>query len=621
MSKKEVRIVLVGSEGVGKSSIITALISETFQEKVAPVVPPLTIPPEVTSEKITTHIIDTSSRPSDYPSVEEEIRQADCVIVVYAVDDQTSFSKVKEFWLPEIRRIRMDNTNESNDQLPPVVLVGNKIDVRGSQITNDFFESEIKPIMNEFREVESCVECSAKRVLHIHEVFFFSKKAILYPTSVLFDHSENKLKPRCVNALKRIFHLSDRDKDDELNDHELGLFQEKCFGVPLQPSEITAVKQVIQAAIPEGVTSTGLKLVGFLYLHRIFIQKGKSEATWSVLRKFGYGDNLKLREDYLNPPMNVKESQTVELSTAGYKFFTSLFKQFDKDQDGALSHTELENLFSFVSPGIPWGKQFTENAVTNEQSFLTLQGFLAQWSMTTLLDYKTTLQYLAYLGFDDDTRLALTIQKRRKSGINKRNVFLTYVFGSQECGKTNFLRKFLGKSFEDKPSESGNLSVCNTVYVDKIEKYIVLQEFEDEKAIINSEEKMSKCDLCCFLYDSHNPKSFAYVASLQQQIFDNNYEVPSLYFATKADLGPVKQSYSISPEEYCKQQHLPQPKFISFVNQNEEKENEIYTSLVHEIYDFWQTTSSNKWTLFLGAGVLAVVLVGGAFYAWKYTKH
>jgi len=364
-----------------------------------------------------------------------------------------------------------------------------------------------------------------------------------------------------------------------------------------------------------------LSIVGFLYLHHIFIQKGKGETTWTVLRKFGYGDNLKLRDEYLCPSMNVTDAQTVELSTLGYKFFTSLFKQFDKDQDGALSHTELENLFSLVSPGIPWGKKFTDNAVTNEQSFVTLQGFLAQWSMTTLLDYKITLKYLAYLGFDDDTRTAFAVQKRRKSDIKKRNVFLIYVFGSQDSGKSTFLRRLVGKNFEDEPSKPGNLSVCNAVYLDKTEKYIVLQEFEDEMATLKSAELMEKCDLCCFLYDSHNPKSFSYVAGLQQQLIENNFEVPSVYFATKSDLNPVKQSHSISPEEFCKQQRLPQPKLISLKKRSEEKETEIYSGLVHEIYDFWQASASNKWALMLGASVVAVVLAGGAFYAWKQTKH
>lgn len=50
-----------------------------------------------------------------------------------------------------------------------------------------------------------------------------------------------------------------------------------------------------------GVRDGGLTEEGFLYLHTVFIQRGRQETTWAVLRKFGYGEDLKLREDFLYP--------------------------------------------------------------------------------------------------------------------------------------------------------------------------------------------------------------------------------------------------------------------------------------------------------------------------------
>jgi Ras family protein T1 len=40
---------------------------------------------------------------------------------------------------------------------------------------------------------------------------------------------------------------------------------------------------------------------GFLTLHTKFIQKGRLETTWTVLRKFGYGEDLALKEAFLYP--------------------------------------------------------------------------------------------------------------------------------------------------------------------------------------------------------------------------------------------------------------------------------------------------------------------------------
>lgn len=73
--------------------------------------------------------------------------------------------------------------------------------------------------------------------------------------------------------------------------------QVKCFNAPLQPSEIVGVKKVVQEKLPEGVNELGLTLAGFLFLHALFIEKGRLETTWTVLRKFGYDNEIKLRDD------------------------------------------------------------------------------------------------------------------------------------------------------------------------------------------------------------------------------------------------------------------------------------------------------------------------------------
>lgn len=51
----------------------------------------------------------------------------------------------------------------------------------------------------------------------------------------------------------------------------------------------------------DGVRDEGLTEAGFLYLHIIFIQRGRLETTWTVLRKFGYAEDLKLTESFLSP--------------------------------------------------------------------------------------------------------------------------------------------------------------------------------------------------------------------------------------------------------------------------------------------------------------------------------
>jgi len=50
-----------------------------------------------------------------------------------------------------------------------------------------------------------------------------------------------------------------------------------------------------------GVRDGGLTEIGFLYLHTMFIQRGRLETTWTVLRRFGYAEDLKLTESFLLP--------------------------------------------------------------------------------------------------------------------------------------------------------------------------------------------------------------------------------------------------------------------------------------------------------------------------------
>ena len=166
-----------------------------------------------------------------------------------------------------------------------------------------------------------------------------------------------------------------------------------------------------------------------------------------------------------------------------------------KDQDGALKTAELDELFS-TSPGNPWAAQkFPDTTSSDDTVAVTLQGWLAQWrfvkslvnpiltdivdSMTTLLDHKTTLAYLAYLGYPAEPRTgALQVTRPRKADRRKgkvtRNVFLAYILGAAGSGKTSLLRAFAAKPFSDVYEPTKMINVVNSVDIDGSEKYLVV---------------------------------------------------------------------------------------------------------------------------------------------------
>ncbi|KAG6377076.1 mitochondrial Rho 1 [Boletus reticuloceps] len=524
------------------------------------VVPEVTIPPEVTPENVTTYIVDSGAGPQDRQHLESEIRKAHVICVVYAIDNPNSFDRIPTFWLPHFRQLGVN---------VPVILVGNKIDLRGGEVANEALEDEIIPIMNEFKAVETCVECSAKMPLNVSEVFYFAQKAVLILPAPLYDSREHVLKPACVSALKRIFKLCDTNKDGVLDATELNEFQRKCFDAPLQLQELEGIKDMVREHAEGGVREDGLTEAGFLYLHTIFIQRGRLETTWTVLRKFGYGEDLRLTESFLLPKFDVPHDCSVELSPKGYQFFTDIFETFDKDQDGALKTVELDELFS-TSPGNPWASQkFSDTTLVDDTGAVTLQGWLAQWSMTTLLDHKTTLAYLAYLGYPDEQRTSALLTTRprkvdRRKGKVTRNVFLCYVCGAAGSGKTSLLRAFTRKPFREAYEPTSKMfSVVNAVDIDGSEKYLVLQEFGSkyEAETLRSSKKTDLADLIVYVHDSSDTNSFSYISNLRQQY--NLDHIPTLFVATKSDLDLAQQRHEVQPDVYCRRLGLQVPVAVS----------------------------------------------------------
>lgn len=621
--RKDVRIVLAGDPDVGKSTLITSLVKEAYVAKVQKVVPPITLPPEVAPEAVVTKIVDTSSSPEHRGNLEAELRRANVICIVYSISAPSSFDRIPTYWLPYIRSLGIN---------VPVILVGNKIDLRSGDVTNAALEDELAPVMAEFKEVETCVECSARIPLNVSEVFYFAQKAVLYPTAPLYDSREHVLKPACVDALKRIFRLCDSDKDGLLSDGELNDFQRKCFDTPLQAQELEGIKDlVVQAPVAglryshengsvaaSGSSANGdapshhphlregsLTMAGFLYLHTLFIQRGRLETTWTVLRTFGYGVDLSLEDSFVKPSFAVPPECSVELSPNGYQFLTDIFEVHDKDRDGALSEEELDSLFVTAPDNRhPWqGTGFPASTITDEHGAVTLQGWLAQWSMTTLLDHRTTLAYLAYLGYPSfplagssgssstpapipltptgppgsrpsrnrtpcppSTTTALKLTRPRKTdkkkkGAIQRSVFLGFVLGAAGSGKTAILRNMVGKRFANayEPTQK-MMSVVSTVEQAGAERYLVLQEFGSryEAEVLRNTAKLSAADVIVFVYDSSDTNSFSYISNLRQQ-YPLLQSMPSLFVATKADLDLAQQRHEVQPDTYCRKLGLKIP--------------------------------------------------------------
>ncbi|KAM4716009.1 mitochondrial Rho GTPase 2 [Anableps anableps] len=610
--KQDVRILLLGEPKVGKTSLIMSLVGEEFPERVPPRAEEITIPADVTPEKVPTHIVDYSEKEQSDEVLRDEIIKANVVCVVYDVTNEDTIDKIKTKWIPLV------NGDAEKGNKVPIILVGNKSDLRsGSSMET------ILPIMNQFSEIETCVECSAKNLKNISELFYYAQKAVLHPTAPLYDPEDKQLKPACVRALSRIFFISDQDNDRILSDAELNSFQKSCFGNPLAPQALEDVKTVVWKNTSDGVQDNGLTLNGFLFLNTLFIQRGRHETTWTILRKFGYDDNLELTDDYLYPELRVPVGCSTEINQFGHQFLQRLFDKYDEDKDSALSPAELKNLFC-VCPYMPWGADVFLTVPTTEQGYLSNEGYHCQWMLSAYLDVHRCLEHLGYLGYpilteQESQTAAITVTREKEVDLERRqtqrSAFLCKVIGPRGTGKTAFLQSFVGRSVLSKgnPSSAFSPFVINRVQISNQEKYLILNEVDVETEFLKASD--AACDVACLMYDASDPHSFDYCASIYKQHYmDSN--IPCVLVASKVDLPEAKQFHGMTPAEFCYKHRLPPPLPFSSLSLDSGSRS-IYTRLAWAaMYPHLNGSdmSNTSFWLRVALGSAVVAVLGFAIY-------
>ena len=612
MTWKDIHILLVGERGVGKTSLILSLVSEEFPEEVPSRVEEITIPADVTPEKVPTYIVDYSEAEQAEYQLCEEVGRANVVCIVFDLTDLTTLDKVRLRWLPLIRDCAMQ------ESMLPVILVGNK-----SDLISDSKIYEAMPIMNEYPEIETCIECSSKTLNNVSEMFYFAQKAVLHPTWPLYSPQDGYLKPESKIALTRIFKLCDSDNDGVLNNSELGNFQRICFNTPLAAQSLQDVKNVVKKNCPEGIVDECLTLEGFLYLHLLFIQRGRHETTWAVLRKFGYNDFMALSESYFLPDIQPPFPDAIpQLSDVAKDFLVSVFHKYDKDRDGALNQEELNDLFS-VFPYEPWGPDVLNTVCANQAGNITLKGFISQWMLTAYLDVPRTLEYLGYLGFatlSDKTLPADAIYfapNECAPGAGDRNVFTCKVVGPKGVGKTMFLQGLLERSY---PLSRQALSQASVLAVNEVRSkertpvYLILHEV-DVADLLAAGDGLFMCDVVCLLYDVTDPQSFQHCIEVHKR-FVANSDVACLIIATKSDCTIVRQLSVLQPASFCAEHNLRQPIHFSSSQTN----TSVYTTIAELAAASKSAVASGHTVLnfCFKVGLAAVVL---ALIGYGVVKH
>ena len=263
--KDQIRIILIGDTGTGKSSVITSYISKYFPNEVPAVLVDAIIPIDSTANNVSVTIMDSSALLGDRDVLHQKIRMADSIISLFDVTRPETIDSLEELWLPTIRDICSPYPVSK-----AVIVVGNKTDLVGSD--EEVEKMRMKKILKDFPFVVACYRCSAK-LGDVDQIFYESELAVTFPIGPLFDTSRSEFTSACKVAFLRIFRCFDLDQDGLLSDKELNSLQQQSFGIPLKDEEVTALKQEIAKSVRGGMMNESITFKGLMGIMRLFIYR------------------------------------------------------------------------------------------------------------------------------------------------------------------------------------------------------------------------------------------------------------------------------------------------------------------------------------------------------------
>ena len=267
---------------------------------------------------------------------------------------------------------------------------------------------------------------------------------------------------------------------------------------------------------------------------------------------------------------------------------------------------------------------FPAGIETNDQGYITLDGWLAEWSLITLLQPRLTLIYLYFLGFNQIKEALVCTRKRSiedKENNLARNVVRGFVFGTDGVGKSSLLDALVVVNKENfKTCETLNthynqtqvsklnttqsegmqhkstcrstislVNIPNALYLenkrnnDSRKKKFCLTETHIDPVEDKISDSMVDCDIAILMFDIRNISSVDWLRRLQKAIPES---VPCVYLCNKIDL--INHNHHPSQAlkeaiELCNENSLPLPELLSLnpTSQNfKEKTNRIFELLL-----------------------------------------
>jgi len=161
------KLVVFGSGGVGKSSIVLRFVTDTFSTEYLPTIEDCYRKTCLVDQKTAfLDILDTAGQ-EEYSALRDQwVREGRAFLLVYSVVSRETFNEIPHF------RERILLVNE--DAVVPMVLVGNKCDLEDQRQVSI---EEGRKLAQDYGNIPF-IECSARKSLNCEDVFSEAVRAI-----------------------------------------------------------------------------------------------------------------------------------------------------------------------------------------------------------------------------------------------------------------------------------------------------------------------------------------------------------------------------------------------------------------------------------------------------------
>lgn len=297
---------------------------------------------------------------------------------------------------------------------------------------------------------------------------------------------------------------------------------------------------------------------------------------------------MELNTELLTVPAKHSPDQSIELTNETMDFLRGFFQLYDLDNDGALRPDELDDLFQ-TAPDSPWLEApYKDAAEKTPGGKLTINGFLSEWALMTLLDPRKTLANLIYIGYGHDPASAFSVTRKRsvdrKKQRTERNVFQCFVFGPKKSGKSALLDSFLERKFSDGYKATvGERYAANVVdQPGGCKKTLILREIPEDrvKKFLANKEALAACDVAVVVYDSSDVYSWRKAREMLMEVArkgeESGYGTPCVLVAAKDDLDAYPMSVQES-DRVCMELGIDIPVSVSM---KDDERNSLFRKIV-----------------------------------------